>query len=343
MAANKATGSRDKRRVPRRPAVPAGTLPGGGNFCQPAKTSARQTFFADGQPFLGNRGASPYYTPAPYLAPGPRGVIGTGEGHCFFFSWLPPDMVILAFRTADLAISAPGRAAGTDNVVRAVNVVRRGNVGRHVNVVRDVNVGRHVNVVRHVNGGSCRGRAAAGKTCCFRRAHGRFWAFLASRRAQVPVARPASVRVPWHVRQGEHGVFGVRTALFGRFWGPSAGRSGSGGTGRFDRDAAAAGRTGCFAIIGSADGRFWLPRRHVVRHVNVSRPNRFRTFRPFPRASARYSTLTAATVSPTLVGVLFPRVGGCGGLARPYLRLGHVQRTRVLTSLARGRLPFLSM
>ena len=129
------------------------------------------------------------------------------------------------------------------------------------------------------------------------------------------------------------GVFGVARRA----------RSGSGGTGRFDRDAVAAARTGCFHIIGSAHGRFWLPRRHVVRHVNASRPNRFRTFRPFPRASARFSTLTAATMSPTLFGVFFPRVGGCGGLARPYLGLGHVQRPRVLTTLARGRLPLLSM
>ena len=78
-----------------------------------AETAARQPFFAAGQPFSGNRGPSPYYTLGPYLAPGPRGVIGTGEGHCFFFFRLTPDSVILALRTADLPISAPGRTAGT--------------------------------------------------------------------------------------------------------------------------------------------------------------------------------------------------------------------------------------
>ena len=53
-----------------------------------AETAARQPFFAVFRcfwPFLGNRGTFPYYTLGPYLAPGPLGVIGTGEGHCFFF------------------------------------------------------------------------------------------------------------------------------------------------------------------------------------------------------------------------------------------------------------------
>ena len=122
-------------------------------------------------------------------------------------------MVILAFRTADLAVSGAGRAAGTDNVVRAVNVVRHGNVGRHVNVVRHVN-GQGKHAVLDV------------RTAVFGR-------FCRRGTRPVPVARSASVRVPWHVRQGKHGVFGVRTALFGLIWGPSAGTFGQRGDGPF--------------------------------------------------------------------------------------------------------------
>ena len=67
---------------------PPGPCHGSGNCCQAAFFAARRAFFAARQPFFAvsaNRGTTPYYTLGPYLAPGPRGVIGTGEGHCFFF------------------------------------------------------------------------------------------------------------------------------------------------------------------------------------------------------------------------------------------------------------------
>ena len=107
MAANQAT--RQQRQA-------SGSTAASGSCRDPAvaaENAARQPFFAARQPFSANRGTSPYYTLGASLAPGPRGVIGTGEGHCFFFSGLATDSVILAFRTADLAISAPVRAAGT--------------------------------------------------------------------------------------------------------------------------------------------------------------------------------------------------------------------------------------
>ena len=167
------------------------------------------------------------------------------------------------------------------------------------------------------------------------------FAVAAHVRYQWPVPRPCACRATFG---RENMVFFACARPFSAVFGVARrARSGSGATGRLDRDAAAAARTGCFGIIGSADGRFWLPRRHAVRHVNVSRPNRFRPFRPFPRASPRFPTLTAGTMSPALSWVFFSRVGGRGGLTRPYLGLGHVQRPRVLTSLARGRLPLLSM
>ena len=107
---------------------------------------------------------------------------------------------------------------------RHVNVVRDVNVVRHVSVVRDVNVGRHVNVVRP--GGSCRDRAAAGKTCCFLRAHVRFWPFFVSwhtsgtggpfRAPSDAVARSA----------GKTWCFGCAHGPFWPFLGSSAGTSG---------------------------------------------------------------------------------------------------------------------
>ena len=69
----------------RRPTIPAGTLPWQPKLLPGSRFSLFFAVFRCFWPFLGNRGTFPYYTLGPYLAPGPLGVIGTGEGHCFFF------------------------------------------------------------------------------------------------------------------------------------------------------------------------------------------------------------------------------------------------------------------